>query len=77
MKEIATIMGVDEIDTNNPEWFKHRLAASKNIIDEMSDSMKEGLRKKGEEMAEKGFPEDVQRRYVSGCFFRKMPVEAG
>jgi hypothetical protein len=80
MKEIAKIMEVDEVGTDYPEWFKYRTAASKNIIDNMSESDKDGLRKKREEMAEKGLPEEVQRRYVPVIFLnnagriQNMPV---
>lgn len=64
MKEIAKILKVDVVTTDNPDWFQYRLPASKNIIDRMSESEVNALRKKGEEMAGKGLPEEMQRRYV-------------
>ena len=62
MNEIGSIMGVDYIDTNTPGWFKHQMAASQNLLNNMSDKAKEELGRKGEELAEKGMPVELQRK---------------
>ena len=62
MKEIGSIMDLESVDTNTPGWFAHRTTAAKNLLDKMTDAEKNILRKKGEEMAEKGFPEELQRK---------------
>jgi hypothetical protein len=40
MKEIASIMEVEDIDMNMPGWFTHRTKAAKNILDKMSQEEK-------------------------------------
>jgi hypothetical protein len=62
MKEIATIMEVPYVDTNTPGWFAYRTKAAKNILDRMSEEDKKKIRQEAQEMSEKGFPEDLQRR---------------
>jgi hypothetical protein len=62
MKEIATSLGEDSINTKSPEWFTLRTKASKNMVDRMTDAEKAELRKKGEEMARKGKPKEIQRK---------------
>ena len=62
LKEIGTMMGIDAVDTNTPGWFNHRTAASKNILDKMTEAKKNELRKLGDEMLEKGMPEEIQRK---------------
>jgi hypothetical protein len=62
MKEIASIMEVEDVDTNTPGWFTHRTKAAKNILDKMSQEEKIKLRQEAEEMAMKGFPEELQRK---------------
>ena len=56
------MVGLDSVDTNTPGWFENRTVACKNILDNMTDAEKDILRKKAEEMAEKGMPEDIQRK---------------
>ena len=62
MNEIGTIMGVDYVDTNTPGWFKHQMAASQNLLNNMLDKAKEELGRKGEELGEKGMPVELQRK---------------
>jgi hypothetical protein len=62
MKEIAVLMGLEYVDTTFPGWFHRRTAAAKNVIDNMSDAEKMELQRKGLELAEKGFPADLQRK---------------
>ena len=62
MAEIAKIMDLDYVDTNTPGWFAYRTKAAKNILDRMSEESKTRLQLEADEMAEKGFPEDLQRR---------------
>ena len=56
------MVGLDSVDTNTPGWFENRTVACKNILENMTDAEKDILRKKAEEMAEKGMPEDIQRK---------------
>ena len=37
LKEISNIMGMDNVDTHTPGWFKYRMAATKNILDNMRE----------------------------------------
>jgi len=62
LKEIAMIMGIDEVDTNTPGWFQHRTTASRNILNKMSEADKSELRKLGDKILEKGMPEEIQRK---------------
>jgi len=55
-------MGLNSVNTNTPGWFENRTVACRNILDNMTDAEKEKLCKKAEEMAEKGMPEDIQRK---------------
>ena len=64
---------MDVVDTNTPGWFELRTAATKNIISNMTEAEKEELRKKGEEMSEKGLPENVKRRYVCCIIIMNVP----
>ena len=62
LKEISTIMGSSEVDTFTPGWFQFRTVATKNILRLKTEAEKEELRKKGEEFAKIGLPEDIQRK---------------
>ena len=62
MNEIGNIMGVDYVDTNTPGWFKHRMAASQNLLNNMTGKEKDELHRKGEELAAKGMPVEFQRK---------------
>lgn len=62
LMEIGRIKEMDEVNTNTPGWFELRTAATKNILSKMTDAEKEKLRRSGEEMTEKGLPENVKRR---------------
>jgi len=62
MNEIAEIMKLNSVDTNTPGWFQYRTTAAKNILDNMSNAEMNRLRKTAEEMSEKGFPEELQRK---------------
>jgi hypothetical protein len=62
MKEVAVLMDLDYVDTNTPGWFKHRTAAAKSIIDNMPEGEKIKLQMKAQELAEKGFPPELQRK---------------
>jgi hypothetical protein len=62
MKEVAVLMDLDYADTNTPGWFKHRTAAAKTIIDNMPDPEKCKLQMKAQEMAQEGFPPELQRK---------------
>lgn len=65
---------MDVVDTNTPGWFELRTAATKIIISNMTEAEKEELRKKGEEMAENGLPENVKRRYVCCIIIMNVPT---
>ena len=60
MQEVATIMNLKVADTNTPGWFTHRTTAAKNILNKMTNAELNALRKVSEEMAGKGFPEELQ-----------------
>jgi hypothetical protein len=62
MEEISKISGIEDIDTNHPEWFSYRITASKNILSEMTESEKDSLRRKGELFSKEGLPEDLKRK---------------
>ena len=62
MEEVAKLMDIDSANTNTPGWFPYRTTAARNILNKMSDAEKNILLKKVDDMAENGFPEDVQRR---------------
>ena len=70
MKEVAVLMDLAYVDTNTPGWFKHCTAAAKSIIDNMPEVEKRELQMKAQELAEKGFPPELQRNWV-------FPVVAG
>jgi hypothetical protein len=55
-------MKLNSVDTNTPGWFQYRTTAAKNILDNMSNAETNRLRQKAEEMSEKGFPEELQRK---------------
>jgi hypothetical protein len=62
MKEVAVLMDLEYVDTNTPGWFRHRTAAAKTIIDNMTDAEKNKLQVKAQELADKGFPPELQRK---------------
>ena len=62
MEEVAKLMDIDSANTSTPGWFPFRTTAAKNLLKKMSDAEKNQLLKKVEDMAENGFPKDVQRR---------------
>lgn len=62
MKEISNLMGTSEVDTSTPGWFQLRTVATGNILRLKTEAEKEELRKKGEEFAKTGLPEDIQRK---------------
>jgi hypothetical protein len=61
-KEIGAIMGLDHVDRFTHGWFPHRNTASKNILDNMTDSEKTAIRKKAEDFAANGLPESIKRK---------------
>lgn len=62
MKEVASIMGLESVDTNTPGWFQNRTPAARNILNDMSVEQKKRLQDEADEMGAKGLPEDVQRK---------------
>jgi hypothetical protein len=62
MNEVAEVMGLEFANTNTPGWFAYRTTATKNILDNMSKARKNKLQMEAEKFAEKGLPEDVQRK---------------
>jgi hypothetical protein len=62
LKEISNIMGMDNVDTHTPGWFKFRMAATQNILNNMTEDEKDLLRRKGEELAKNGMPEQMKRK---------------
>jgi hypothetical protein len=62
LKEISTLTGIENITTKNPKWFTHRMEASRNILDMMSQSEKEEIRRMGEIFAKEGLPEEIKRK---------------
>ena len=62
MEEVAVIMGIEYADTNTPGWFNHRTAAAKTIIENMSETEKRNLRTTAQELSDKGFPAELQRK---------------
>lgn len=55
-------MGIDSVTQETPGWFEHRTTATKNIFNSMTDAEMKDLRKKADEILEKGMPEDVKRK---------------
>jgi len=55
-------MGTQNVNTNTPGWFQLRTVATKNILENMTEGRKQELRKKAEEMSERGLPDDIQRK---------------
>ena len=62
LKEISRLMGTQNVNTNTPGWFQLRTVATKNILENMTEGRKQELRKKAEEMSERGLPDDIQRK---------------
>lgn len=62
LNEISNIMGLETVDTNTPGWFGHRMEATQNILNKMTDEEKKELRRIGEEMRKEGMPEELQRK---------------
>lgn len=62
LTEIGKIMGIDSVTQETPGWFEHRTTATKNIFNSMTDAEMKDLRKKADEILEKGMPEDVKRK---------------
>ena len=61
-REIASIMQLESADTYTPGWFHNRTAASKNIINAMSEEERNKLEDEAEKMWIDGLPADVQRK---------------
>jgi hypothetical protein len=61
-KEIASILDLDNANTNTPGWFQLRTKASKNILNAMSVEERNILEDDAERMQKEGLPRDVQRR---------------
>lgn len=55
-------MGLPKADSFTPGWLKHRLPASKNIIDRMTEEEKSVLEEEAEKFRVEGLPSDVQRK---------------
>jgi hypothetical protein len=62
LTEIGKIMGIDSVTQETPGWFEHHTTATKNIFNSMTDAEMKDLRKKADELLEKGMPEDVKRK---------------
>lgn len=62
MKEIANLMGIESADTNTEGWFQHRTTAAKIVLNNMTEAERNALRQEAEDMAEKGMPEELQRK---------------
>jgi hypothetical protein len=62
LNEIATVLGLEYADTNTPGWFNYRTTAIKNILTHMSEARKNKLKAEAETFAERGLPEEVQRK---------------
>jgi hypothetical protein len=62
LAEIASILDLPTVDTNTPGWINHRLPATKNILDRMSDDEKSILMEQAENYHVEGLPSEVQRK---------------
>lgn len=62
LDEVSKLMGKESADTNTKGWFELRMKASQNILNNMTEEEKNKLRKKGEEMGEEGFSEELRRK---------------
>jgi hypothetical protein len=60
--EIASILEIDSASTQTPNWFQNRTRAAKNILDRMTKDETDILRDKADRLADKGLPEEVQRK---------------
>ena len=60
--EIASILEIDSASTPTPNWFQNRTRAAKNILDRMTKDETDILRDKADRLADKGLPEEVQRK---------------
>jgi hypothetical protein len=62
LAEIASILNLPTADTNTPGWIGHRLPATKNILDRMTDEEKTILMEEAENYRVEGLPTEVQRK---------------
>ena len=60
--EIADILGMEQADTNTPNWFSHRMVAMKNIIERMSSGELAELDKEVAAIAAEGYSEAEKRQ---------------
>lgn len=63
-REIAALLGIEKADTSTPDWFGKRLPAIQNIVEKMTDEEKAKLDAKVQQINNKGYPEEIKRRYV-------------
>jgi formate dehydrogenase assembly factor FdhD len=71
-EELKTLLGVEELDRRDPQYFQQRNAAAKLAIEKMSVDEKAQLELDLETRRMEGNPEPVQRQYVfhSECRIR-------
>ena len=60
--EIALIMNLPTVTTNTPGWFQQRLAATKNLLNKMTEEERRKLEDEAEKYRMDGLPLDVQRK---------------
>jgi len=60
--ELKQMLDINTVDFSNPEVFRKRLAAAKNVLDNMNAGEQEEVFAKVEQYKEKGLPEDRQRQ---------------
>ncbi|KAF8964536.1 hypothetical protein BDZ97DRAFT_1918970 [Flammula alnicola] len=61
MKEVASLLGVEEATTTTTGWFQMRLPAIANILARMTPTEKAQFDAEVENMAKEGYPEETKR----------------
>ncbi|KAF8958980.1 hypothetical protein BDZ97DRAFT_1923291 [Flammula alnicola] len=61
MKEVASLLGVEEATTTTTGWFQERLPAIANILARMSPTEKAEFEAEVAKMAKEGYPEETKR----------------
>lgn len=59
--ELMDILGVDQLEPNNPHVFQQRNAAAKRVLDKMSERERTKLKAIVEERKTKGHPDHIRR----------------
>lgn len=68
-EKIKEILGVTDLDTNDPRYFQQRTAAAKRVLDDMTEQERTAIHLIVEDRKAQGNPDNVKREWVYLAFY--------